>query len=236
MTQIPWLEAPEQPFPSPELALESPNGLLAAGGDLSPARLLDAYRQGIFPWYEEGQPILWWSPSPRSVLFPDELHISRSLKKTLRKDLFEVTADNCFYDVIRACSEARHYADGTWITEDMIAAYLRLYELGYAHSIETWQDGQLVGGLYGIAMGKVFFGESMFSRVTDASKVAFVALVKQLQRWDYKLIDCQVSSQHLANFGAREIPRSQFQQMLVNYISNRASNSHWKLTDPDSRQ
>lgn len=215
-----WLEPDTDPaqFPDPSYALDEPNGLLAVGGDLSPARLLNAYRQGIFPWYSEGEPILWWSPDPRMVIFPDELLISRSLRKTLRKQPFKVTLDTAFARVIEACSESRLQKDGsqsgTWISDEMKAAYNTLHRIGFAHSVECWQGEELVGGLYGVSMGKVFFGESMFSRRTDASKVAFAHLVRQLVDWDFALIDCQVYSAHLASLGAVEIPREQFLNLL----------------------
>ena len=218
MIKIPVLGFHTQDFPPIEHALDDPNGLLAAGGDLSPDRLIDAYRRGIFPWFDKDQPILWWSPSPRAVLFPDQLHVSRSLHKTLRKQTYHVTMDTAFEQVIRACSEPREYADGTWITEDMIEAYVRLHELGFAHSVEAWRDEKLVGGVYGIALGKIFFGESMFSRSTDASKVAFVHLVNQLKAWDYQLIDCQVENPHLVSLGSMVIGRSHFKGLLETYI------------------
>jgi len=214
MIKIPVLGFNAQDFPPIEHALDDPNGLLAAGGDLSPATLLNAYSKGIFPWFDDDQPILWWSPSPRAVLFPAQLHISRSLHKTLRKGQFKVTMDTAFARVIRACSEPRTYANGTWITEDMIAAYIAMHQLGYAHSVETWYGDELVGGVYGIALGKVFFGESMFSRRTDASKVAFVHLVKQLQDWGFQLIDCQVENPHLVSLGSTNISRQQFKSLL----------------------
>ncbi len=218
MSHIPWLDSNQLAFPPLERALKSPNGLLAAGGDLSPERLKVAYSEGIFPWYESGQPILWWSPDPRSVLFPAKLHISRSLRKTLRKNLFNVTADTAFESVINACAKSRKYTHGTWITPEMQRAYTQLFQLGYAHSVEAWQNGELVGGLYGVALGRAFFGESMFSFRTDASKVAFVHLVKQLQIQGYQVIDCQVSSEHLFSLGAEEIPRSQFSQILLDCV------------------
>jgi len=201
-------------FPDPVYALEEPNGLLAVGGDLSPARVLNAYRQGIFPWYSHGQPILWWSPDPRMVLFPEQLRISRSLRKSLRKRPFQVTLDTDFTAVIQACSEPRSHADGTWITEEMKQAYIRLHRIGFAHSVECWDGEELVGGLYGVSMGKVFFGESMFSRRTDASKIGFAHLVEQLRAWGFGLIDCQVYSNHLASLGAEEIPREGFLELL----------------------
>lgn len=217
MTHLTWLRPDRFDFPPPEYALDDPNGLLAAGGDLSPGRLLAAYRLGIFPWYEEGQPILWWSPHPRTVLFPAEIHVSRSLRKVLRRRVFSVTADRCFGKVIDACAEPRPGAQGTWITAAMRAAYCRLHEMGHAHSIEVWQQGRLVGGLYGVALGRVFFGESMFSRVSNASKVALVYLCRQLQSWGFELIDCQVETEHLLSMGARSISRAEFQQLLARY-------------------
>ncbi|MCI0400873.1 MAG: leucyl/phenylalanyl-tRNA--protein transferase [Gammaproteobacteria bacterium] len=201
-------------FPDVAKALAEPDGLLAIGGDLDTERLLDAYRTGIFPWYSEGQPILWWSPDPRSVLFPQNLKVSRSLRKFLRMRQFHVTSDQAFRDVLLACAEARDHRSGTWITSDMIEAYYQLHVQKYAHSIECWHDGKLVGGLYGIALGRVFFGESMFSNMTNASKVGLVYLVRKLLEWDFKLIDCQVHSKHLERLGAVTIPRQQFVQML----------------------
>ena len=213
-----WLQRDDLSFPPLEKAMRDPNGLLAAGGDLSPERLLAAYRHGCFPWYQEGQPLLWWSPDPRTVLYPEELHVSRSLAKKLRQGVFNVTFDRAFQDVIQGCAAPRDYADGTWITTPMQNAYVTLHQLGVAHSVEVWQDGQLVGGLYGLAMGRLFFGESMFSRATDASKVGFVTLVGRLRGWDFKLIDCQMPTQHLASFGARTIPRRIFAEALAKYL------------------
>ncbi len=216
---IPWL-GPKDPFPPLEQALDEPNGLLAAGGGLSTARLLEAYRQGIFPWYGEGEPILWWSPDPRMVLVPGELKVPRSVGKMLRKSHFEVRADTAFRDVMVACAAPRRGQRGTWITGEMVEAYTRLHQLGHAHSVETWIGGDLAGGLYGVALGRAFFGESMFSRATDASKIALVHLVRQLQRWEFGIIDCQMATPLLASFGAREIPRREFSNRLkelVNY-------------------
>jgi leucyl/phenylalanyl-tRNA---protein transferase len=216
---IPWL-TPETPFPPLGTALTHPNGLLAAGGDLSPQRLIEAYRCGIFPWFNEGDPILWWSPDPRMVLFPPELKISRSLRKTLKKANYTIRADSAFNQVVQACAAPRKERPGTWIHDEMIAAYTALHEMGLAHSIETWIGGELVGGLYGVAQGKMFFGESMFSRTTDASKVAFVHLVRYLERRGFGMIDCQMKTAHLASFGAREISREEFSlklKELVNY-------------------
>jgi len=230
MTAPYWLN-PYDPtdFPNVSLALHDPDGLLAVGGDLSIERLLAAYQRGIFPWYSGDQPILWWSPDPRSVLFPENLHISRSLRKTLRKQFFTITIDTAFSDVIQACSEPRADGLGTWITDEMQQAYLRLHQAGYAHSVECWLNDKLVGGLYGVAMGKVFFGESMFSRVTDASKVAFVLLVRQLQRWQFEMIDCQIQTTYLNQFGAELIPRTRFVQLLDQYCKQPGRNDVWKI-------
>lgn len=210
----------------PPVDRATPEGLLAVGGDLRPERLLEAYRQGIFPWYNDDQPILWWSPDPRAVLFPNKLHVSRSLKRRLRPDVFTVTLDTSFRNTMEQCAGPRpQYPEGgTWITGEMLDAYTRLYELGYAHSVETWQDGRLVGGLYGVAIGGAFFAESMFTRVDDASKVALVRLVSQLQAWNFRLIDCQQFSPHVRRFGAEEIPRADFLKHL-----------HQALTFPDRR-
>ena len=225
---IPYLDA-EDPFPPVDEAMREPNGLLAAGGDLSPSRLLDAYRQGIFPWFGDEDPLLWWSPDPRMVLFVDELRVSRSLKKTLRAGRFRVTADRAFSAVMSGCAEPRGDGEGTWITTEMRAAYARLAAMGYAHSIETWSGDDLVGGLYGVAIGRVFFGESMFARVADASKVALARLVRQLREWDFRLIDCQMPTTHLASLGAREIPRRQFVAELQRAIAQPSVPSPWVL-------
>ena len=212
--------SPGESFPPVERALKDPNGLLCAGADLSPARLLEAYRRGIFPWYSGGQPILWWSPDPRMVLFCDELKVSRSLGKSIRNKGFEVRIDSVFPRVIKACSEPRKGEGGTWLSPEMQAAYVTLHRLGHAHSFETWQGGRLVGGLYGVAIGRMFYGESMFSRATDASKVALAGLVGELRARGFPLIDCQQRTPLLASLGAREIPRRQFLRRitaLVNY-------------------
>ena len=206
------------PFPTVERALRQPNGLLAAGGDLMPERLLDAYRHGIFPWFNAGDPILWCSPDPRMVLFPDEFKISRSLRKTLRHGEYEVRTDTVFEQVMRACALPREGQDGTWIQEDIIQGYVRLHQLGLAHSVETWVGDELTGGLYGVGLGRMFYGESMFSRKTDASKVALAHLVLQLKRWNFGMIDCQMNTPHLASMGAREIPRTQFLARLQELI------------------
>lgn len=219
-------------FPDVELALTEPDGLLAVGGDLSVERLTSAYQQGIFPWYSEGQPILWWSPDPRMVLEPKDIKVSRSLAKTIRKQNVQITFDQNFRDVITACSEARlekgKQQDETWILDEMIEAYVKLHEAGYAHSVECWQDDKLIGGLYGIAIGKVFFGESMFSRISDASKIAFVTLAQQLKQWGFKLIDCQVYTSHLESLGATMIPRKQFLILLKQYAINNTENIKWQ--------
>lgn len=215
---IPWLH-PAAPFPPLEQALIEPNGLLAAGGDLSVPRLLAAYRRGIFPWFNPGEPILWWSPDPRMVLFPSEFKLSRSLKKKLKRAEYEVRVDTAFARVMRACAEPREPGGGTWIGEPMLAAYGELHEAGYAHSFETWrrdeQDEHLVGGLYGVAIGRAFFGESMFSRETDASKIALAHLVAHLERHAFGVIDCQMNTAHLASLGARAIARAEFSRLLA---------------------
>jgi leucyl/phenylalanyl-tRNA--protein transferase len=208
------LIAGDEPLPPPESA--DARGLVAVGGDLSPVRLLDGYRRGIFPWYEEGLPILWHSPDPRFVLRPEGLMVNRSLRKTIRRAPFEISFDRAFKQVIQACAGVpRAGQDGTWITQDMVAAYCELHELGHAHSVEAWSDGLLVGGLYGVQVGAVFCGESMFSVTGDASKVAFVHLVRQLRRWGFALVDCQVHTEHLERFGALEWPRDRFLARLA---------------------
>ena len=219
-------------FPPVELA--SPEGLLAVGGDLRAERLLEAYRHGIFPWYNPGQPILWWSPDPRAVLFPSKLKVTRSLRKTLRRNKFNVTLDTAFRDVMRRCALPRpgSPAGGTWITPEMIEAYGVLHDRGFAHSVESWREGKLVGGLYGVAMGNAFFGESMFSRETDASKAAFVCLVRQLERWGYAFIDCQISSAHLFSLGAEEIRRHDFMARLEQALKQPERSGCWCF-DPD---
>ncbi|MGK8478753.1 leucyl/phenylalanyl-tRNA--protein transferase [Stutzerimonas stutzeri] len=222
-----WLKRDDLSFPPLETALREPNGLLAAGGDLRPERLLAAYRHGCFPWYQEGQPLLWWSPDPRTVLFSDELHVSRSLRKRMRHGDYRVTFDKAFAEVIQGCAGPRSYADGTWITTPMQDAYVRMHEMGVAHSVEVWQQGQLVGGLYGLAMGELFFGESMFSRATDASKVGFVTLVERLREWGFALIDCQMPTRHLESFGARSIPRAAFAEALAMHL-DRPSAADWR--------
>lgn len=216
-------------FPDPDQALAQPDGLLAAGGDLSPSRLLEAYRRGIFPWYEEHQPILWWSPDPRTILLPEQIKISRSLRQTLKRSLFRITVDQAFRAVIRACAEPRRNQGGTWLTEEMIRAYTRLFVKGHAHSVECWYQDSLAGGLYGVAIGQVFFGESMFSRLDNASKVALVKLAQFLRQWGYRLIDCQVHSDHLQRLGALRIPRDVFIQMLNEWCPLSPHPQAWQM-------
>ncbi len=215
----------------PPVDQATPEGLLAIGGDLRPERLLEAYRHGIFPWYSEDQPILWWSPDPRTILYPEKLHISRSLKRSLRPGFFNVTLDTCFRDVMAHCGGPRpQYPEGgTWITPAMIEAYTRLHEMGHAHSVETWREGQLVGGVYGVAIGKAFFAESMFTKVDDASKVALVSLVRQLHRWDFRLIDCQQSSPHVLRLGAEDIPRAAFVSHLGTAVKLPDRHGRWQF-------
>ena len=216
-------------FPAVEHA--TPEGLLAIGGDLQTERLLEAYRHGIFPWYNEGQPILWWSPDPRTVLFPERLHVSRSLKRSLRPGRFLVTFDRSFDRVVRHCAGPRpqHPEGGTWITPAMIEAYVALHEQGYAHSVETWQGDQLVGGLYGVAIGSAFFAESMFTKVDDASKVALVSLVRQLRAWSFRIIDCQQSSPHVLRLGAEDIPRREYIEHLSKAVTQPGRHGRWEF-------
>ena len=220
-------------FPPVETALRDPNGLLAMGGDLSVERLLDAYRHGIFPWFNPGEPILWWSPDPRMVLVPGEVRVTRSLAKRIRNGGFELRVDTAFADVMRACAEPREGAGGTWISSAMIAAYTRLFDAGYAHSVETWHEDKLVGGLYGVAIGRMFYGESMFSREPDVSKVALVWLAKQLQRWEFELIDCQMETSHLASLGARPLPRAAFTARLAELVNLPHRPGPWHFDAPD---
>ena len=223
---IPWLfDRPA--FPPVERALREPEGLIAAGGELGPEWLLAAYRRGIFPWYSPGEPILWWSPDPRLVLFPGEIRITRSLRKTLRQGRFEIRLDTAFAEVMAACAAPREPGGGTWITAEMQAAYLRMHELGYAHSVESWSDGRLVGGLYGMALGRAFFGESMFSRESDASKVALAHLARFLEMRDYAVIDCQMTTQHLLSMGAREVSRSDFSRGLATWTQEGPPPGRW---------
>ena len=225
---IRWLR-PEDPFPSPERALAEPNGLLCAGADLSLPRLLDAYRHGIFPWYSGDQPILWWCPDPRMVLRVAEFKVSRSLAKSRRNRGYEVRIDTAFADVLDACAAPREGEPGTWLGAEMRAAYLRLHLAGHAHSIETWHEGRLAGGLYGVALGRMFYGESMFSRATDASKVALAALLDLLRARGWPLVDCQVHTPLLASLGAREMPRGEFLRELSALVNYPQSTESWTL-------
>ncbi|MGH8671138.1 MAG: leucyl/phenylalanyl-tRNA--protein transferase [Burkholderiales bacterium] len=225
---IHWLAAHDS-FPHPEKALREPNGLLAVGGNLSVKRLIEAYSKGIFPWFNEGEPILWWSPDPRMVLYPEELKISRSLQQILKKSNYEVRIDSAFVDVMKACAAPRKGQNGTWITVPIVAAYSKLFELGLVHSVETWIEGELAGGLYGVALGKMFYGESMFSRQPNSSKIALVHLVRQLRRWRFGMIDCQIKTPHLASLGAREIPRAEFSQRLAKLIKYPSIIGRWRF-------
>jgi leucyl/phenylalanyl-tRNA--protein transferase len=219
-------------FPPPHLATEE--GLLAVGGDLSAKRLLLAYRMGIFPWYSDDEPILWWSPDPRLVLYPHEFRISRSLRKTIRQGLFQVTLDRSFHRVITECARVRtENGERTWIVAEMMRAYCGLHDSGFAHSVETWQNGRLVGGLYGVSLGKCFFGESMFARVSNASKVALVALVQFLTQLSFAMVDCQVATLHLMSFGAREIPRDEYLRQLAQCLKSPTLRGSWSLNVPD---
>ena len=225
---IPWLDA-NDPFPPVERALKDPNGLVAAGGDLSLERLLDAYARGIFPWFSEDEPPLWWSPDPRMVLYVRDLHASRSLRRLIESDRYSVTFDHAFSEVVEGCAAPRPASDGTWITAEMMDAYRDLAAHGYAHSVEIWADGRLAGGLYGVSIGRMFYGESMFSRRTDASKVALVCLVRQLERWGFEMVDCQMSTRHLASMGAREIPRARFLGALKRLVRLPAPPLPWRF-------
>jgi leucyl/phenylalanyl-tRNA--protein transferase len=222
---IPWLRT--DAFPPIDTALADPNGLLAAGGDLSAERLLAAYRHGIFPWYSDGQPILWWSPDPRMVLFVAEFRLPRSLRKVVAQQRFEIRIDSAFRRVIEACAEPRADDGGTWITAAMVDAYSELHRRGYAHSVEAWQGDALVGGLYGVAIGRMVFGESMFTRAPDASKVALVHLIDLLARRSMPMIDCQQQTEHLARFGARPIPRREFAERLARLVNSTQSPERW---------
>jgi len=227
--RVVWLTAddPPQAFPPVETALREPDGLLAAGGDLSPERLLAAYQRGIFPWYDEGQPLLWWSPDPRCVFRKGDLHVSRRMRRELRRSTAEVRFNTAFADVIRACAAPRRYEQGTWITDDMIDAYERLHRAGWAHSIEVWQDDALIGGLYGLIIGRAVFGESMFSLRSNASKIALLVLDRMLSDGTFGLIDCQVQSSHLLSLGASAIPRSSFVEMLGKLCETPSAFKNW---------
>lgn len=225
---ITLLDDEQVDFPPAHKALANPNGLLAIGGNLEVDTLLNAYRQGIFPWFNDKDPILWWSPAPRMVFKPAELHISRSMRRLLRKRSFRITFGHDFPGVIRQCAAPRKEKGGTWITEDMIDAYIQLHHAGHAHSVEIWQNDQLVGGLYGVSIGQVFFGESMFSRVSNASKIAITALASQLHLWNFQLIDCQQHTDHLASLGAEDISRKEFIDQLNRYCPLTPSGANWK--------
>ena len=217
MVSVHWLNKDSVVFPP--YSEVGDDGLIAAGGDLSVPRLVAAYHQGIFPWYEENQPILWWSPDPRFILTPSEIHISRSMSKILRQNNFQITTDTAYKKVIKACAKIpRKGSEATWITPDMVNSYIDLFDAGFAHSIEVWEAGKLQGGLYGVSIGKVFFGESMFSFTSNASKIALIILALKLKEWDYGFIDCQVESEHLSNMGAKLIPREKFLTMLKYHV------------------
>lgn len=229
-----WLDSrnPEQPFPSPQLAMREPNGLLAIGGDLSPQRLLRAYAGGIFPWFNRDEPILWWCPDPRAVMHPAEVHVSHSLAKRLRQGRFAVTADRAFAQVLTGCAGSRPNSHGTWLGPAMQRAYIALHAQGHAHSIEVWMHGELVGGLYGVALGRAFFGESMFSHATDASKIALVVVARQLAAWHFSIIDCQMDSAHLERLGAHNISRRSFLAQLEQAQNHPGPVGHWTLDAP----
>jgi len=232
LSPVYWLSAQRlaSGFPPVEQALREPDGLLAVGGDLEPTRIVEAYRQGIFPWFGAGQPILWWSPDPRTVLLPEHLHVSRSLRRTLARAPYRITFDSAFARVLTACAAPRADQDGTWLTPEMQTAYRRLHAAGHAHSVEAWEGNELVGGLYGLAVGCVFFGESMFARRTDASKVAFVHLVQSLRATGFTLVDCQVHTRHLESLGARPMPRADFTSALAVYCALPPSGNPWSRT------
>lgn len=225
---IPYNAGPYD-FPALEHALDYPDGLLAIGGDLSPSRIMVAYRRGIFPWYSDDQPILWWSPSQRMIMFPENLKVSRSLQKTIKKHQFTLTIDHCFRQVVTECAGPRRNDNGTWITPETLEAYCQLHYYDFAHSIECWFGDQLVGGLYGVCLGKVFFGESMFSLMSDASKVAYSHFVWQLQRWGYELIDCQMHTRHLENLGAYTIPRADYRKLLDRLCEMKGYTGPWQF-------
>ena len=226
---IVWLSERDSPdaFPPVDNALREPDGLLAAGGDLSQTRLIAAYRRGIFPWYSQGQPILWWCPDPRAILLPREFKLSRSLAKTIRNRGFETRVDTAFAEVIQSCGSSAIRPDGTWLSPEMQAAYQVMHELGYGHSVETWYQGRLVGGLYGVAIGRVFFGESMFSTERDASKVALSRLCSELIERGFEMIDCQMATPHLMSLGAQLIPRAEFIGRIARYAAAESPTGHW---------
>lgn len=225
---LPWLDDANLSFPPTHTALDDPNGLLALGGDLSVARLIVAYRHGVFPWYEEGGPIFWWSPSPRAILLPDQLKISRSLKKKLRSSRYTVTCNRAFESAIEACSGSREYTSSTWITPYMKKSYTKLHELGFAHSIEVWRGEDIIGGLYGVSIGRIFFGESMFYKESDASKIALAYLCRMVDEAGFPLIDCQVDNDHLARLGATPMDRQEFEDHLSIYTAKPSPKNLWK--------
>lgn len=229
-----WLDPrdPHQSFPPPHLAMRDPSGLLAIGGDLSVPRLLRAYSQGIFPWYNPDEPILWWCPDPRTVLRPDGLLVSRSLRKSIRRADYAVTLDRSFTEVLNGCAGHRSKSRGTWLGPDMRQAYIELHHQGHAHSVEVWREGSLIGGLYGVAVGRIFFGESMFSRADDASKIALYYLCEQLKAWNFDLIDCQISSEHLLTLGAQELDRDAFLMRLAQAVRRPGFVGHWLFDQP----
>jgi leucyl/phenylalanyl-tRNA--protein transferase len=231
MLQLPWLDPDNIAFPETTTALDSPNGLLAAGGQLTPQWLLQAYTKGIFPWFSEDEPILWWSPSPRTVIYIDQLHVSKSLAKAIRKTSFDITFDTHFAEVVSACAQARPNQEGagTWISQDILHAYTELHHLGHAHSVEVWSDGELIGGVYGIALGRMFFGESMFSFRSNSSKIALFHLVEKLKEWQYVAIDCQVHNDHLESLGAVGISRVAFESLIQEHVQDMPC--HWQADD-----
>lgn len=233
MPRVHLLDPRRPEFPPAERALPDPNGLLAVGGELTQKWLLAAYANGVFPWFDDDRgPILWWSPDPRAVLFPDEVRVSRRLARTIRNGGFTITLDEAFAEVVAGCAAPRSYTSGTWITPRMRRAYQRLHRSGYAHSCEVWREGDLVGGVYGVSLGEMFFGESMFFREPDASKVALVSLMRQIERWGFSLLDCQVMNPHLASLGARELPREEFLARLVRNRERPTRRGPWHL-EPD---
>ncbi len=230
---IPWI-ASDAPFPAVEQALREPNGLLCAGMELSPQRILAAYREGIFPWFNPGEPVLWWSPDPRMVLAPSAVKISRSLRQRMKRGGYEIRVDTRFRQVMQACAAPRPGQAGTWISPPMLEAYTRLHEMGYAHSVETWMDGELAGGLYGLAIGRMFYGESMFSHRRDASKLALAHLCRQLAAWGFGLIDCQMETAHLASMGARPIPRKDFIREMKRLLELKPVPAPWRFDIRDA--
>ncbi|MGI9281285.1 MAG: leucyl/phenylalanyl-tRNA--protein transferase [Endozoicomonas sp.] len=237
---IPQLDPDQPQFPPIHEALDYPDGLLAMGGNLEPETLVDAYQNGIFPWFNEGEPILWWSPNPRMVLYPDQLHISRSMNRFLKKHPYRVSFDEAFNEVMTACSSPRANQEGTWIIDEMKEAYSELHQQGFAHSVEVWSENKLMGGLYGVAIDKIFFGESMFSFATNTSKLAMISLCKELLRRNFRLVDCQIHSPHLESLGAKMISRDAFLKALKDGCRTPPTSAHWKLTGqwtagPDER-